>query len=58
MKTSGKCMVAIENKKGDMYMVNLDANGQAFVLQALSQYLGGTLEVNKDKLPLTLITNT
>lgn len=47
-------MVALENKKGDMYQINLDANGQAFVLQAITQYMGGTLIVCKDKLPIYL----
>jgi hypothetical protein len=37
-----------------MYQLNLDANAQAFVLQAVTKYMGGELRVMKDKLPFYL----
>ncbi len=54
MRTTGRCMVAIENKKGDWWQIALDANGMAFVLQALEQYQGGTLKIIRNKLPFTM----
>lgn len=47
-------MVAIENKSGGMYQLNLDLNAQAFVLNAIEEYMGGTLKVINRKLPMEL----
>ncbi len=52
MKTNGKCMVAIQNKKGDFWQVALDDEGQEFVLSALTQYFGGEIKIIKNKIPI------
>lgn len=52
MKTSGRCLVAIENKKGDMYQVALDETSQALVIAFITQISSGKLTVNKDVLPI------
>ena len=57
MQTSGRCLVALENKKGDMYQIDLDENGQAFVLQMIEQFMGGKITVAKGKLPIYLVKN-
>jgi len=53
MKTTGRCVVAIENKKGDFYQVALDETGQSFIIGALVQYMNG-IKVLNNKLPFTL----
>lgn len=47
-------MVAIENKSGGMYQLNLDENAQAFVINSIQQYTGGELRVFNRKLPMEL----
>lgn len=54
MKTSGRCLVAIENKKGDMYQVALDETTQALVIAFIAQISSGKLTVNRDVLPIYL----
>jgi len=52
MKTSGRCIVAIENKKGDFWQVALEENGQALVIQLLEKIQGGKIIIVDNKLPL------
>ena len=54
MKTSGRCLVAIENKKGDMYQVALNESTQALVIAFITQLSGGKIAVNHDVLPIYL----
>ena len=51
-------MVAIENKKGNWWRVALDANGMAYVLQALEQYQAGKISNMRNKLPFTMVDPT
>ena len=58
MKSSGKVVVAIQNKKGDFWQVALNEEAQGFVLNALSQYFEGTIKILNNKLPFEPVDNS
>jgi len=58
MKSSGKVVVAIQNKTGDFWQVALDEQAQNFVLNALEQYFDGSIKIINNKLPFKPVDNS
>ena len=58
MKTSNtkskKCFVGVFNKKGDCFQVALDDKKQDMVLNFLSQFFEGSINVLSGKIPIEL----
>ena len=54
MKTSGRCLVAIENKKGNLYQISLNETTQALVIAFIRELSKGKIIVNPDVLPIYL----
>lgn len=47
-----RCSVYIENMKGDFYLVDINEEEEAAVLELIRQMQGGTIIVFQDKQPM------
>jgi hypothetical protein len=55
MKGTGRLIVGVENKKGDIYVVALTESQQGYVQDLICQLHGGTIEVIRLKMPMEFI---